>query len=63
LTYATLSSLRPSSSAAGLKTFFNCVNNFGGFTLLHKLDALLSSITPILPHVDKASAPMLGLRA
>jgi hypothetical protein len=43
--------------------FFNCVNNFGGFTLLHKLDALLSGITPILPHVDKANAPMLGLRA
>jgi hypothetical protein len=63
LTFATLSSLRPPPFVAEPKTFFNCVNNFGGFTLLHKPDALLSSITPILPHVDKASAPMLGLRA
>jgi hypothetical protein len=39
------------------------VNNFGDFTLLQKLDALLSGITPILPHVDKTSAPRLGLRA
>jgi len=47
----------------GAEIFFNYVNNFGGFTLLHKLGALLSGITPILPHVDKASAPRLGLRA
>ena len=38
------------------------VNNFGLLTLLHKRGALLSSTTPILPYVDKARGPRLGLR-
>jgi hypothetical protein len=54
---------RPAVCGGAEKIFFNYVNNFGGFTLLRKLGALLSGITPILPHVDKASAPRLGLRA
>jgi len=54
---------RPAVCRGAEKIFFNYVNNFGGFTLLRKLGALLSGITPILPHVDKASAPRLGLRA
>jgi hypothetical protein len=54
---------RPAVCGEAKKISFNNVNNFGGFTLLHKLDALLSGITPILPYVDKATAPRLGLRA
>jgi hypothetical protein len=53
----------PLPAQSGNAVFFNYVNNFVSLTLLYKRGALLSGTTVILPHVDKARPPRLGLHA